>query len=190
MKKNTFLHLVLISFIISACTPKYGAHFQASTNHYEPSKKNPESLTNESVKLQSEVILQKQQILQLARWTEVTASSEPTVVSPLTPMIERHNEKIKALEESNIARKGVEIAIRKSHKDFKKDLKNEIKKARRANDDQYVLMMILGILIAPLGVGLTYGIGPEFWISLILFLLFWLPGAIYGGIKVHQFFRG
>lgn len=47
-----------------------------------------------------------------------------------------------------------------------------------------VLLVIITILIPFLGVGLAKGIGTQFWIALILTLLFFLPGLIYGLIVV------
>ncbi len=42
-----------------------------------------------------------------------------------------------------------------------------------------ILLIILAILIPPLAVGLYEGITNRFWISLLLTLLFFLPGMIY-----------
>jgi uncharacterized membrane protein YqaE (UPF0057 family) len=47
-----------------------------------------------------------------------------------------------------------------------------------------VLLVILAILLPPLAVYLVSGIGTDFWISLILTLLFILPGIIFALIKV------
>ena len=76
-------------------------------------------------------------------------------------------------------------------KEIKSTIKREIKEAKeQGEDDDYILMMVLAFLIPPLGVGLTYGITTEFWISLVLTLIFWFPGAIYSLIMVHQHFKG
>jgi uncharacterized membrane protein YqaE (UPF0057 family) len=48
------------------------------------------------------------------------------------------------------------------------------------------LLIVLCILLPPLAVGLKFGIGNEFWISILLTLLFWIPGVIYALIKVTQ----
>ncbi|KGE86054.1 MAG: YqaE/Pmp3 family membrane protein [Phaeodactylibacter xiamenensis] len=42
-----------------------------------------------------------------------------------------------------------------------------------------VLLVILAIIFPPLGVGLHTGLASAFWISLVLTLLFYLPGFIY-----------
>jgi uncharacterized membrane protein YqaE (UPF0057 family) len=39
--------------------------------------------------------------------------------------------------------------------------------------------LLLGILIPPLGVFLTYGIGPTFLINVGLTFLGWIPGSIH-----------
>ncbi|MEO5572391.1 MAG: YqaE/Pmp3 family membrane protein [Bacteroidia bacterium] len=44
--------------------------------------------------------------------------------------------------------------------------------------------MVLCILLPPLAVGLKYGIVDKFWISLLLTLLFWIPGVIYALLVV------
>ncbi|XP_047044801.1 low temperature-induced protein lt101.2-like [Lolium rigidum] len=41
------------------------------------------------------------------------------------------------------------------------------------------LEILLAILLPPLGVFLRFGIGVEFWISLLLTLLGYIPGIIY-----------
>jgi uncharacterized membrane protein YqaE (UPF0057 family) len=71
-----------------------------------------------------------------------------------------------------------------------KEAKKEIRKYKRSADkgeasDNTVLLAILCILLPPLAVYLHQGeINNKFWISLILTLLFWLPGIIYALIVV------
>jgi len=43
-----------------------------------------------------------------------------------------------------------------------------------------VLLIVLTIIFPPLGVALDVGLSSAFWISLVLTLLFYLPGLIYG----------
>lgn len=49
-----------------------------------------------------------------------------------------------------------------------------------------LLYVILAIIIPPVAVGLLYGISGPFWLSLILWFLFIIPGVIYALIKVFQ----
>ena len=59
------------------------------------------------------------------------------------------------------------------------------KRAGKADSDNNILAIIFAILIPPLGVFIYQGkITSKFWISLLLTLLFWLPGAIYSLLVV------
>ncbi len=42
-----------------------------------------------------------------------------------------------------------------------------------------LLRIILGILLPPLGVFMTVGVGPTLFINILLTLLGWLPGSIH-----------
>jgi uncharacterized membrane protein YqaE (UPF0057 family) len=46
------------------------------------------------------------------------------------------------------------------------------------------LLAVLCILLPPLAVYLAMGIGTEFWISILLTLLFWIPGVIYAFVVI------
>ena len=63
--------------------------------------------------------------------------------------------------------------------------KMSVKDARQAAEmgkDASVGYYILAIFIPPLAVGLSNGVGKEFWIDLVLTILCWLPGIIYAFI--------
>lgn len=47
-----------------------------------------------------------------------------------------------------------------------------------------VWTIIITVLLPPLGVALILGVGTEFWISLLLTLLFYFPGLIYSLIMI------
>ena len=72
-------------------------------------------------------------------------------------------------------------------KEVKKELK-EYKKAKKSGSEpstNTLLLVILAILLPPLAVYLHEGkINNKFWISLILTLLFFLPGVIYALVVV------
>tara|TARA_R110002110_G_scaffold362241_1_gene572045 strand:- start:127844 stop:128002 length:159 start_codon:yes stop_codon:yes gene_type:complete len=42
-----------------------------------------------------------------------------------------------------------------------------------------ILRIILSVLLPPLGVFLQVGIGPQFWINILLTLLGYIPGIIH-----------
>ncbi len=55
-----------------------------------------------------------------------------------------------------------------------------IRKQVEAEKTELALLLILAVLVPPLAVFLKEGqINSRFWISLLLTLLFWLPGVIY-----------
>ncbi|HET9057503.1 MAG TPA: YqaE/Pmp3 family membrane protein, partial [Chitinophagaceae bacterium] len=63
----------------------------------------------------------------------------------------------------------------------------EFKKNKRRGDasTNTVLLVILAILLPPLAVYLHQGeVNSKFWISLLLTLLFWIPGVIYSLIVI------
>lgn len=66
--------------------------------------------------------------------------------------------------------------------EVKKTIK-EYKAAKKAGDDvntNTLLLAILAILLPPLAVGLhEHALNGKFWLSVLLTLLFWLPGVIY-----------
>ncbi|WP_262888711.1 YqaE/Pmp3 family membrane protein [Pontibacter pamirensis] len=67
----------------------------------------------------------------------------------------------------------------------KKELKKEVREAyRQGGGGANIIEIILAILLPPLAVFLHDGIGTSFWISIILTLLFFLPGIIYALLVV------
>lgn len=68
-----------------------------------------------------------------------------------------------------------------------KELRQVVKGFFNSKEDvPFWLLIVLCILLPPLAVFLKYGIGTEFWISLVLTFIFWLPGVIYALIVVTR----
>ena len=66
-------------------------------------------------------------------------------------------------------------------------VKKELKSFRKQKDadEKTILYVILAILLPPLAVYLHQNdINTKFWISLILTLLFWIPGVVYSLLVV------
>ncbi|USI73341.1 YqaE/Pmp3 family membrane protein [Sphingomonas morindae] len=51
-------------------------------------------------------------------------------------------------------------------------------------DRPSILAIILAVLLPPVGVWLARGIGPAFWLSLLLTLLAYVPGMIFSLVVV------
>lgn len=104
-----------------------------------------------------------------------TAKTEPAPATVTTAVEEfkslsRHERKTRVKE------------AKKLMKEYKAD-----KKAGREADTNLVLLAILAILLPPLAVYLKEGeINSRFWISLILTLLFWVPGVIFALLVVFD----
>jgi uncharacterized membrane protein YqaE (UPF0057 family) len=82
---------------------------------------------------------------------------------------------------------------KKEKKQRFKEVKKQLNlfKANKANgmetDDRTILLVVLAILLPPLAVYLHEGaINTKFWISLVLTLLFWVPGVIYALLVVFD----
>ena len=80
---------------------------------------------------------------------------------------------------------------KKERKSRIKEAKKEVKAFKKAKkggaepSTNTLLLVILAILLPPLAVYLHQGeINSKFWISLLLTLLFWLPGVIYALIVI------
>lgn len=194
MKNRLNYSILVISFmalVFGACSPKYGAHFNNSSEFY----KTP--VQSKPVLAQTE---ERDESPQLEITSDRLTASKEVMVLPQAPpkvqeLVKAYEAKAEAIKAKDLPAKEEKKALKKESKQVKKQLNKELKKNIKAlkqqdADADYVVMMILAIVIPPLGVGLTYGITGEFWLSLLLTIIFWLPGAIYSAIVVHNHFRG
>lgn len=105
----------------------------------------------------------------------------PVANNSITPDSITVNEAVIAFK--NLSKKERKAKI----KEVKKEIK-AFKAAKKANNEpstNTLLLVILAILLPPLAVYLHQGeINNKFWISLLLTLLFWLPGVIYALIVI------
>jgi uncharacterized membrane protein YqaE (UPF0057 family) len=102
--------------------------------------------------------------------TAKTEPAQPTVNSAVDEFknLSRHERKSRIKEAKKVL------------KEHKAD-----KRAGRAAETDQVLLVILAILLPPLAVYLKEEeINSRFWISLILTLLFWIPGVIFALLVV------
>lgn len=76
---------------------------------------------------------------------------------------------------------------RTTRKTLKNDLKTAVKDFEEASDIDLAALIIITILLPPLGMYLYEGSATSrFWLSLILTLLFYLPGLIYTLIVILE----
>jgi uncharacterized membrane protein YqaE (UPF0057 family) len=112
---------------------------------------------------------------------ETTTPTESTVtnttVIPDDIAIQHAMTEFKSL--SRVDRKAKITEVKKSIASYK------AQKATGEASTNKVLLAILAILLPPLAVGLHEGaINGKFWLSVLLTLLFWIPGVIYALIVV------
>jgi uncharacterized membrane protein YqaE (UPF0057 family) len=112
------------------------------------------------------------------------AASLPALVRPATSTPDEATVKSALHEFQNLSAKEKKARL----KDAKKVLKQMKAQKSKAADpivDNQLLLVIITILLPPLGVYLHEGeINTRFWISLLLTLLFYIPGLIYSLIVV------
>lgn len=200
MKKFNPIQLLLgfiLTMVFCSCTPKYGAHFSPSDNFYE--REPPKVITaQQAVGEVQEMKSDRLTVAPLAESDQLVVSKRKMLTVKPNPFIEKlvqkHQQQVENIENADLKAEAVEKAFKKEEKRVKKEIikevKKEIKSIKATNqDDDYVLMMILAVLIPPLAVGLTYGITDKFWISLLLTLLFYVPGMVYALIVVNNYYR-
>ncbi len=102
--------------------------------------------------------------------------------------------KTAAATEVTPATENVATLDKKERKELRKDLRKELKAQRKAlrknaSEDapstSTLLLIILAILLPPLAVGIYEGgLTNRFWLSVLLWLLFYIPGLIYALIVI------
>jgi uncharacterized membrane protein YqaE (UPF0057 family) len=102
-------------------------------------------------------------------------AAAPPAVQPAAPVVTG--------QELAQAREKIASLSKAERKALKRELRQVIANGQAA-DDNTILLIILAILLPPLAVGLKEGIGSRFWISLLLTILFFLPGVIYALLVV------
>jgi uncharacterized membrane protein YqaE (UPF0057 family) len=113
------------------------------------------------------------------------STTEPVTAS--APASEPNPEAVKAAMKDfrSLPRSERRHRLKEAKKLFK-DYKANKKAGKKEETDQ-VLLAILAILLPPLAVYLKEGeINSKFWISLILTLIFWIPGVIYALLVVFD----
>ena len=127
----------------------------------------------------------------LAVTTITTPAMASTVVEPVPVTVPGSTEPTPA--EVKAAMENFRALPRKERKERIRDAKKMMKEYRadkragKAAETDQVLLAILAILLPPLAVYLKEGeVNSRFWLSLILTLLFWIPGVVYALLVVFD----
>lgn len=121
-------------------------------------------------------------VLEASAATLAKPAAPAPKVTPIAPIVEEEVTMTEA-EAMAMAKERIANMTKAEKKEFKKEVREALKQDRRGGGVS-IVKIILAVLLPPLAVFLHSGIGTQFWISLILTLLFWIPGVIYALLVV------
>lgn len=184
MKKTNSLLFLIALIAMSACSKKNIGYFQ---NSYEPVVTAKKEISN------SEEI--KKIISQNNNEDELISASIDQVQIPHINVEKPWNrvENKSILEHTSLDSKEV-IEPKKISREDRQHLKQTIKKIARHESNQKtnrsfiggLLLVILAIILPPLAVLLVDGLSGPFWLSILLTILFWVPGVIYALYRIFK----
>jgi uncharacterized membrane protein YqaE (UPF0057 family) len=192
--KNTFKLIAIAVFsalFMTSCAESMSIHKKRySKGYFVASSKKIKSA--ETIVNAENTSVEKTQTTIKATHSEVIISSNETVAAPIlnetfvadnstnitiTPSKTKSTfnvtEKPVAIESTNVSNTSNISTLNK------KNLRKELRKNKLSGDEKMVLYVLLSIFIPPLAVYLQRDLGKDFWINLILTLLFWVPGIIH-----------
>ena len=175
--------LLIVIFALSSCNSSIQIVKKRHSNgyyvnvgsdtHKSTDFSNAAKHENKKIKLQDET-------LKTESMESDEVSNTERIVSTSTKIAKRAESKTKSESKNTLDNTKKEKTSTISKIKKIKALKKELKKSKNNDvDTNTLLLVILAILLPPLAVYLLKGLTTQFWISLILTLLFWLPGIIY-----------
>lgn len=191
MKKHTYPHftivLVVLSMLLSSCgsfktddftARKYTNFDNRQQAHIDFKKQQPENLyagAHVNSLSSTEISLQKMQKESFLEKVSLNSNEFKISKKELRREVKSHFKTLERKARFSEYTKSVKKSVIKS------------KSAAPSEDSQFWLEVILAIIIPPLGVYIhEKDINDKFWISLLLTVLFWLPGAIYAILVVTE----
>ena len=114
-------------------------------------------------------------------------SSLPLQASMVLPSKDPDPKTVKAAiaEFKSLPKKERKERVKEAKKTFKEYKKN--KRSGKAGDVDMIVLIILAILLPPLAVYLHQGeINTKFWLSILFWILFIIPGIIYALLVIHD----
>lgn len=188
MKMKNLLQFVFVllvgQFLFSCNSAKY---YEFAASNQTPYKVAKQKVTQEATTAETTTVTEI--ALAAAHENETKKQVAPMLEASNTPAVADPVKTPKAVNEvvapENTLTEAAAIAMAKERvenmtssekKAFKKELKEVMRQDRGSAN---IVEIILAIFIPPLAVFLHDGLGNTFWISLLLTLLFLLPGIIY-----------
>lgn len=180
MKKILHVTLMgtLIGGVLTSCSDKKIACFNSTIPNYQAKVKKKNTSNKEEQTL-----------------VEIKNSAKEPSINAINTVAEE-NYIIEA--ETNATPKMIEPAYSIEHKsepqmtkrEVKKAIKKQIKSTLKTDEERTglmnVLLVIFAIILPPLAVLFTDGLRGPFWLSILLTLLFYLPGLIYALWRIFK----
>lgn len=189
-KLHLFCLVLTAIFLFSSCSKNDGTAFMKKKyTDFAVNKKRVEPAeVKETVKIEESktVIAEEKQV------AEVSSSviEENIVASSNDQPLVLDGPKLNLKDPVKAEKRVISVPAEEKKLTFK-EFKRELKKAKRETmtkgSDNMVLLVICAIFIPPLAVYLKEGaITTNFWIDLVLTLLFWIPGMIFAFLVVFD----
>ncbi|HEY8402829.1 MAG TPA: YqaE/Pmp3 family membrane protein [Cytophagaceae bacterium] len=181
MKKlltNNFLLLAAL-VIITSCSKKAGTSFHSrSPEHGLSVKVSPEAPPSSDM-LEASTVSAPVVFRQLPAMDQTT---EEKVISPANADT-RANKKLIEVRSNNKAKDNPKVSKVKILKEL---TRGDMKESAQRTGVGTLLLVIFAIILPPLAVVLVDGLGGPFWLSILLTLLFYVPGLIYALYRVFR----
>jgi uncharacterized membrane protein YqaE (UPF0057 family) len=109
--------------------------------------------------------------------------------APIQKEVSKPSSQVSSSEKVSIT--STPISERKLNKEKRKEVKKYIKenlksKVNNESDINVILLVIIAILLPPVAVLLVDGVGGPFFLSILLWLLFYFPGLIYALYRIFK----
>ncbi len=184
--KNLYPVLFIVSaflastFLFSCSSPKVGFFNNTNTSPYVKAKED-KGLNNHTSAGGARSI-QKVQPLS-------PVMGSPVLGSEVQNITINASEEVKTVEKNTVT--NTPLASNKISKEQRKEVKKYIKENLKRNDENrsdinILLLVIIAILLPPLAVFLVDGLSGPFWLSILLWLLFYVPGLIYALYRIFK----
>jgi len=190
--KSLFI-LILVGLFLVSCKTNTSLNSNALIQkrrytkgyHLNVKKVSKEKLKSGQREVQTEAMASLDQRIPLIENENPALKSGKTLGLSLSQQSDRADED-HTLDKSAKPDERIETSSKQinSQSDLSKMVEMEVKPNAPAAPASKLLIIILTILLPPLGVALVFGLAIQFWISLLLTLLFYIPGLIYSLIVV------
>lgn len=164
----------IFSMFFSCNSPKVG-HFHNTYKPYVKSEKSPAEIGKTDTNDQPISRMENKE----------TISNEG--ITPNDKSTEAKNKNNNKLEQTSNVAISESTITPSTKREIKKEIKAGLKEVKQgATEVNTLLLVIIAILLPPVAVALVDGITGPFWLSILLTLLFYVPGLIYALYRIFR----